>query len=552
MGMYVRTNIRKNKDGSLVEYLQLAHNYRDPDKGYSKTEVIYNFGRKDQVDQEAIKRLINSLCRFLSPEQASEAEAKTKHPELSKFLSSRSAGGALVLKGVWKRLRINRALRQAMKHREFTAPIEDAIFAMVANRALNPSSKLAIVDWASQQVDLDLNQPLQVHHLYRGMDLLLDNAELIQKKVFEATASLLNLIVDVIFFDTTNISFEIEDPQDSELKTYGNPKNGEKDAPLVTIGLAVTWHGIPIKCWVLPGNQHDSTTVDRIQKELAGWGLNRVIWVMDRGMTSEENKKYLQRGGGDYILGEKLRGPNASQEALSRGGRYKEVAENLQVKEVYVGQGAARRRYVISYNPEEAAKDQTTRQKILDRITEEMDRIQALPTDKRDKARKKLLNHKSLGRYVKELKNGDLGIDQAKVRDDAKLDGKHLISSSNEDLSAEKLAQGYKQLLDVERSFRTMKTTLDLRPVYHTKDERIRSHVLLCWLALLLIRIIEIETKQSWPKIRSEMSQIHLGEFLTQNKRVFRYTELTNNQRSILKKLNIKPPKQIKHIEDQV
>jgi transposase len=549
--MYVRTNTRKNKDGSVVEYLQLAHNYRDPHKGYSKTEVIYNFGRKDQVDQEAIRRLVNSLCRFLSPEQATEAEAKAKYPGFSKFISSRCAGGALVLKGIWQQLCIDKALKQALKNRDFTAPIEEAIFAMVANRALNPCSKLATRDWANQQVDLDLSQELQLQHLYRGMDLLLDNAELIQKKVFKATASLLNLIVDVIFFDTTNIYFETEDSEDSELKAYGNPKDGRSDAPLVTIGLAVTWHGIPIKCWVLPGNQHDATTVESIQSELAGWGLNRVVWVMDRGMTSEENKKFLQRGGGDYILGEKLRGPKDSEKALSRGGRYREVADNLQVKEVFVGRGSARKRYVISYNPEEAAKDQATRQHILDRITAEMQRINSLPPDKRSEARKRLLKHKTMGRYVKELKNGSLKIDQAKVKDDAKLDGKHLISSSNEELSANELAQGYKQLLDVERAFRTMKTTLDLRPVYHTKDERIRSHVLLCWLSLLLIRVIEKETSKSWPKVRSAMDQLHLGEFLAENKRVLMYTELTNEQRSILKKLKIKPPKQIKRIEEQ-
>jgi transposase len=109
------------------------------------------------------------------------------------------------------------------------------------------------------------------------------------------------LIVDVVFFDTTNISFETEDPQGSKLKAFGKPKEGEKEATLVTIGLAVAWHGIPIKCWVLPGNQHDAATVESIQKELAGWGLNRVIWVMDRGVTSDENKKCLQRSGGDYV-----------------------------------------------------------------------------------------------------------------------------------------------------------------------------------------------------------------------------------------------------------
>lgn len=548
--MYVRRISRKNKDGSVVEYIQLAQNYWDQQKKQSQTQVIYTFGRRDELDLAAIQRLVHSLSRLLPPEEASQAQLEAQQHGPVELISSRPAGGAITLKGIWKRLCIDKALHKAMKSREFTAPIQEAIFAMVANRALNPTSKLSMVDWANNNVDLDISEPLQVQHFYRGMDLLLENAELVQKKVFEATASLLNLIVDVIFFDTTNIYFETEDMGDSALQAYGNSKEGRHDSPLVTIGLAVTWQGIPIKCWVLPGNQHDATTVERIQGELAGWGLNRVIWVMDRGMTSDENKKFLQRGGGDYILGEKLRGPKASEEALRRGGRYRQVADNLQVKEVYVGHGAAKRRYVVSYNPEEAARDQATRQKILDQLSAELERIEHLPPSKRARARKDLLNHKTIGRYVKELKNGELRIDQAKVKDDAKLDGKHLISSSNDELSAEQLAQGYKQLLEVERSFRTMKTTLDIRPVYHTKDERIRSHVLLCWLSLLLIRVIERETVLSWNKVRSEMERLHLVEFLAENRRVFQYTELNKDQRSILKKLNIKPPKIIKSIEE--
>ena len=546
--MYVRRISRKNKDGSVVEYIQLAQNYWDQQKKQSQTQVIYTFGRRDELDLAAIQRLVHSLSRLLPPEEASQAQLEAQQHGPVELISSRPAGGAMTLKGIWKRLCIDKALHKAMKSREFTAPIQEAIFAMVANRALNPTSKLSMVDWANNNVDLDISEPLQVQHFYRGMDLLLENAELVQKKVFDATASLLNLIVDVIFFDTTNIYFETEDMGGSALQAYGNSKEGRNDSPLVTIGLAVTWQGIPIKCWVLPGNQHDATTVERIQSELAGWGLNRVIWVMDRGMTSDENKKFLQRGGGDYILGEKLRGPKASEEALRRGGRYRQVADNLQVKEVYVGHGAAKRRYVVSYNPEEAARDQATRQKILDQLSTEMERIEHLPLNKRPRARKDLLNHKTMGRYVKELKNGELRIDQAKVKDDAKLDGKHLISSSNDELSAEQLAQGYKQLLEVERSFRTMKTTLDIRPVYHTKDERIRSHVLLCWLSLLLIRVIERETALSWNKVRTEMERLHLVEFLAENRRVFQYTELSKDQRSILKKLNIKPPKIIKSI----
>ena len=154
-----------------------------------------------------------------------------------------------------------------------------------------------------------------------------------------------------------------------------------------------------------------------------------------------------------------------------------------------------------------------------------------------------------MGRYVKELKSGKLKIDKAKVRQDEKLDGKYLLSTSDLHLSAEDIALGYKQLLEVERAFRTLKCTLSLRPVYHSKDDRIRSHVLICWLALLLVRIAEVETGQSWPKIRQQMQQQNLVDLFGTNGRILQYTELTSSQRNILNRLKIKPPKRILSVE---
>jgi len=154
-----------------------------------------------------------------------------------------------------------------------------------------------------------------------------------------------------------------------------------------------------------------------------------------------------------------------------------------------------------------------------------------------------------MGRYVKELKCGKLKLDKAKDKRDEKLDGKYLLSSSDESLPAEDIARGYKQLMEVERAFRTLKSTLCLRPVYHSKDDRICSHVLICWLALLLIRLAEVETWTSWPRIRRELQRLHLGEFLTKKSRILQHTELTPEQHNILKLLQIKPPKRILNIE---
>jgi transposase len=213
---------------------------------------------------------------------------------------------------------------------------------------------------------------------------------------------------------------------------------------------------------------------------------------------------------------------------------------------VVLQEGSLTRRYVIAYNPEQAKHDRITREQLLERLQCELELLSARRSTK---AKCELLLHPSMKRYVKELKSGKLTIDKTKVKQEEKLDGKYLLSSSDKSLSAEDIALGYKQLMEVERAFRTLKTTLSLRPIYHSKDERIRSHVLLCWLALLLVRIAETKTGLSWPKIRRHMQRLHLGEFLNKKSRVLRHTELAEDQRNILKKLKIKPPKSVLKVD---
>jgi hypothetical protein len=166
--------------------------------------VIHSFGRSDQLDVDALRRLIKSVSRFLDPEDAIRLERQSDD---LRFVSSRPAGGAYLLKALWQRLNIGDCLKKALDQRSFTAPVAEAMFAMVANRALAPSSKLAIEQWAADEVFLGEHEPLQVQHFYRAMDFLLEHGEAVQKEVFWSTANLLNLTVDLIFFDTTNTYF---------------------------------------------------------------------------------------------------------------------------------------------------------------------------------------------------------------------------------------------------------------------------------------------------------------------------------------------------------
>jgi hypothetical protein len=551
--MYVRTIQRRNKDGSVVRYLQLAHNERS-EGGQVVARVIHSLGREDQLDREALQRLVRSISRFLEP---GEQLAATASEELG-FLGSRPLGGGWVLDALWRRLGIDAAISRLASGRRVAGTVERLLFALVCNRALEPCSKRAAVEWAREDVCLpgveQVGSDAQV--FYRAMDFLLESEEEIQREVFFSVANLLNLEVDVIFFDTSSTYFEIEveDETDPEhgadgLRRFGESKDRRPDLPQVVVGLAVTREGIPVRCWVFAGNSSDQVLVRQVKDDLRSWKLNRVLWVLDTGFASEENRRYLQRAGGHYILGEKLRAGHANLEALARPGRYRKVRDNLEVKEVWVGSGETRRRFVVCRNPREAARDADRRQRALARISDELAALgrKRSAEDRRD-AEALLQAHPSMGRYLVR-RRGRLVVDQHKVKAEERLDGKFLLTSSDDSLPAEEIALGYKQLLEVERGWRSLKHTLDLRPVFHRKADRIRAHVLLCFLALLLTRVIEVETGQTWPAVRRELQRLHLGEFQGTAGRVLQRTQTTPAQHQILQALQIDEPPRFLTIE---
>jgi transposase len=310
--------------------------------------------------------------------------------------------------------------------------------------------------------------------------------------------------------------------------------------------MAVTRSGIPVRVWCWPGNTADSALIRQVKDDMRDWSLGRVVWVGDQGFSSAENRRYLQRGAGHYIIGEKLRSDSALvKAALSRQGRYQQAAGNLQVKEVKIP-GADR--FVICYNPDAAARDAATREDLAARLGEMIAGTDGWSVTKRAELRGKISTMPGLNRFLRVTPGGLLRVDKAKMKAEANLDGKYLLRSSDPQLSAEDIALGYKQLLEVERGWRDMKQVLDLRPVYHRLEERIRAHVLLCWLALLLNRVAENATGQTWPAMRRELDRIHLGTFTGPAGTFRQRTELAKPARDLFAKLGITPPRQIHHL----
>ncbi|MFI9598242.1 IS1634 family transposase [Nonomuraea sp. NPDC052265] len=569
----MKTTKRENKSGT-VRYLHLAHNEWDPVKGRAVPKVLFTFGREDDLDRDAVKRLVASLSRLLEP---GETLASTAAGDLE-FVSSVPFGGTYVLDHLWRRLRIDKIVGQVGQpkrgRRRDMSVTERVLFSLVANRALAPSSKLAAADWITHDVHVEGLPATDDDACYRAMDWLHEVTDNLEKRVFDEVANLLNLEVDLLFFDTTSTYFELEEAdeplarddkgrlltddrppaeEDGEpadqggFRTFGKSKDSRDDLPQIVIGMAVTRDGIPVRVWSWPGNTGDQKLIRQVKDDMRDWTLSKIVWVTDRGFSSERNRRYLRQGDHAYIVGEKLRsGSPEVKAALSRQGRYGEIAQNMRVKEVRISETE---RFVICHNAEAATRDQHIREQLVSQLTTLIEDTDQLSDFKRGELRGKIADKPGLNRYLRTTPAGKLRIDTAKIKTEENLDGKYLLRCSDPDLSAEDIALGYKQLLEVERGWRDMKQIIDLRPVYHRLEERIRAHVVLCWLALLLIRIIETTTGATWPTVRRELDRLHLGTFIGPTGLFRQVTTVTKPQTDLLAKLGTPAPKQIIALE---
>jgi transposase len=550
--MYLRTTRRKNKDGSEAVYYQLAETIYSRENRRPEAHIIHNFGRADEVDTEALKRLARSILRVC---EVPDVEALQGSVDLEEVFGY---GVLLVAEVLWEELGIGPLLRRIMGREKRRSPHERILMALTANRLDDPTSKLGCYEqWLPQGVWLPEAASWKLEQLYRSMDFLLKHIKAVEEEVFNHVVNLFNADVDLIFYDTTSLYFEIdeEDPdgydpetrmEQKGLRKRGHNKEGRDGNPQIVVGLAVTRDGLPVKSWVFPGSTNDVSTIARIREDLRGWRLNRTVLVGDAGMFSADNQKLLAKGHGRYILAVPMRKvKEVKEEVLTRPGRYKVVKENLEVKEVKVGDGACERRYILCLNHQEAEREARHRATLLENLAAELAALDARDEDHPKKACE-LLASKRYGRYLKQDGNHRLQIDQAKVRNEAKLDGKYVLITNDDTMSPEDVALGYKAAMVIEGCFRRMKTTgLRTRPIFHWTRHRIEAHVKLCVLALLIQRAVEIRTGDTWRNVSRELEALKVVRYRQESRTIVQRTGIKGNLAGILAKIGIAKPKKV-------
>lgn len=470
-------------------YLQLVENHREGRRTVQR--VLCTLGRVDQLTATgATDVLLRSLARFGQTVRLVDGYQRG-HLEAGVV---RKVGPDLTFGRLWEEVGVRRVLTELLRDRRFEFPVERGVYLTVLHRLFESGSDRSAERWR-REVRVSGAQELELHHLYRAMRWLGEVKEEVEERLFHARRDLFTEL-SLAFFDTTSLYFEGRGGE--SLGRYGHSRDHRPDLRQMVVGAVLTGDGRPVCCELWPGNHADGKAllpvVDRLRER---FGLHRVCWVADRGMVSEAAIQGLEERRLEYILGARMRRQREVREVvLSRAGRYHQVGENLRVKEVRLKD----RRYILCHNPEEAARDASDREAI----------VQTLEDALRQGARQ-LVGNRGYRRFLR-VEKGAITIDPKKVAADARYDGKFVLRT-NTTLPASEVAVQYKRLLLVEQFFRATKSLLETRPIFHQWDATIRGHVFCSFLALVLMdelrRRLEVRGwRLDWDVIRQDLEAL--------------------------------------------
>jgi transposase len=511
------------KKSGKYHYLQIVENNKV--KGQVKQRVIATVGRLDQLQEKGrVETLIRSLSRY--SEKTMLILTGHSDPEALTI----KIGPALIFERLWEQSGIKKALRRLLNGRKFEFDVERAVFLTVLHRLMTSGSDRYCERWRRDYAVAG-TEPLELHHLYRAMAFLgapltdqsaasalapRCNKDLIEEDIFKTWRDLFSGL-ELVFFDTTSIYFEGEGGE--ALGERGFSKDHRPDLKQMVVGVVINDEGRPICCEMWPGNTTDVKTLVTITESLRQrFQIQRFCIVADRGMISAENLKYLEAQDAiAYILGTRMRkDKEVREQVLTCGGRYQEVhplgsktkdPSPLKVKEVrHMGH-----RYIVCLNERQATKDKLTREAIIKALEEKI-----------PKGPKGLVGNKGYRRYVK-IEKDSTSIDFEKVKAEARFDGKWILRT-NTDLATAQVALKYKELWQVERVFRDVKSMLETRPVFHQRDDTIRGHVFCSFLALVLRKELERHLEKAghifeWSHIKQDLralQETHIEENGTQ------------------------------------
>lgn len=544
--MFIRKSVAKNKDGSKRVYFQLAECVRI--NGKPRNRVIANLGRAEESDtQDKIKKMAESLMK------ACEELHLLNLAEDLKAEYSKEYGPYLVFKRLFTELGMEQVVQNAFKDIGADFNITECLFNMILNRISDPASKRQMTLWES---NIEGIENFDLHQYYRALDYLIEQKDKIETDLFFQMRDLFNTELDIVLFDTTTLVYygegadknnDGEKPEDQELLDYGFSKAHRGDLKQVVVGVLMSKEGIPLGHEVFSGNTNDVTCFSEVISQVKKkYGLSKIILVGDRGMISKGNIKSLEDSKLNYILGYRMRTISKSERAkvLSQADLRKLTNHKLEYKEVqYQNQ-----RLIVCYNAERAELDRVHREDEVKRLREKI----------KGSSVKQLISNPQHRKFIKlNDEKTKASIDEEKIKEDALYDGVFVLTT-NTKLSCLQVVERYKDLWQIENGFRQLKDELEMGPIYHWKDRRIRAHIMICFMAfclrVALYKKLKIHFKKemfSFTALMRDLKALHAIGLSINNKQVKIRTELKDGASHIFRAIGMRPPNRVLSTEIQ-
>ena len=559
--MYVRI-VKSRQRGKIYNSVQICESYRDKLKSpYPLTRVIAHLGQLDAFRERDVDGILNGLCKVFGRTSAKDVTVT----------AGRDFGHIYALLEIWKHLKIGTILKQKARARGYKFDMEAHIRLMVLNRLCDPCSKLGLLEWIQgvylPGIDAD---KVEYHHLLRAMDWLIEQKEGIEKEIAHEMLTLFDTEVDLVFYDVTSSYFEGDRSITAEdIRRYGYSRDGRPDRRQIVIGLVMTRDGIPLAHHVFEGNRADKKTLTEVVKDLKErFEIKRAVFVADRGMLSEENLEAILEAEFDYILSLPMRHSAVVTKLLKETERVWDE-DPKEAEQFYLDETDEPARYAVAYDPQMAEQTRIKRQERIEKadrfIKSVLARLERADKTPRPRGRPltvqgafeqvhDYLRDRKLGRYYKvEMTEEGLEVSaetQARKQEE-KIDGKLVVESSCADLGAQELIGRYKELADIERAFRTLKSTLEIRPMYHWTESRIRAHVLICVMALQIQRYMRSRLSESPLSVERALQRLQTLKAGTLNTPAgtTRYlAALEDKHKEVFEQLQLPFPR-VKHLE---
>jgi transposase len=520
--------IKRTRGGSKkkpIYYLQLVESYREKDK--TRHRILCTLGREEDLLMDGTIENLTEKFAALSKQYllVSKSEESLKDALIY--------GPMLVVNHLWKQLQMQSLLDGLQQHYKIEFSLAQVVKLMISNRLIDPLSKSATFNWKEKVYGEDWDQ-LELQHLFRSLDILADNQDMIEKSFFEKTRNLFKSPVSIVFYDLTTIYFESQ--QADALRKYGYSKDNKTDCVQVVIGLVINQDGLPISYHLFPGNTYEGKTVVPVLNKLKkDFLLEKIIFVGDKGLVGNEVMQELSSAGYEYIIAAKISKVAAEyhSEILNRKS-YKRIDDIVSAHQISIeGQ-----RLILGYSKKRADRDKRQRELLLERLQKRLDKS----------SKPKSITKSAYNSYLTMEGESRMVIDPQKVEDNAKWDGFFGFYTNNSSLSNKQIVQTYQMLWRIENSFRVLKTTLDLRPVYHWTEKRIQGHIMICFLSLYLLRAIEYKINRqeklniSTDEIFDHLDKIRAVTINAFRKQVVMRTEITDENNLILRALGVKIP----------